>query len=505
MAGRSQERDQIIAFIKPFITSGDAKDQSILYISGSPGTGKTAMVNSVLTELRVELEAADIRTFTINCMALNNIEALWDRFKDEFQEEPRKETKASKTKKGKETSFETVKRILASQSKKCVVLLDELDHIASSSQSLDVIFNTIEKYQSHIRLIGIANTHTLSAHASTEISAQATGGVKTLHFSPYTAKQLLEILQARLSPLSESKQPTSEKADTFLPLPTLILLTKKIAAQTGDVRAVFEVLRGAIDIAVNSNESANPLAEPTPPVTPAHVLSALKAYTPASNPTQSATASPSPVKGPSRKASDSEVVNKVRDLSLQARLAVVAAVLARKRLDLSLPISGSAPNTPTSTPRKRGQAAPSSGAIDASHLHSFYKTILARSDNGAFVAVSRSEFNDLMNVLETVGLVTLSSASTPGSPSKSGRRTASFGAMLGKGTSQEIRFVEGVRMDEIMRGLGISDDAATASGDIKEEEIKGLWESEKVRISRESKIRRAGGSPSGAFEDATED
>ena len=121
MAGRSQERDQIIAFIKPFITSGDAKDQSILYISGSPGTGKTAMVNSVLTELRVELEAADIRTFTINCMALNNIEALWDRFKDEFHEEPRKETKASKTKKGKETSFETVKRILASQSKKWYV------------------------------------------------------------------------------------------------------------------------------------------------------------------------------------------------------------------------------------------------------------------------------------------------------------------------------------------------------------------------------------------------
>ena len=38
-----------------------------------------------------------------------------------------------------------------------------------------------------------------------------------------------------------------------------------------------------------------------------------------------------------------------------------------------------------------------------------------------------------------------------------------------------------------------------------EEELKGLWESEKVKISRESKIRRADGSPSGAFEGATED
>lgn len=387
------------------------------------------------------------------------------------------------------------------------MLLDELDHIASSSQALNAIFNTVENHRTHIRLIGVANTHTLSAHSATEISAQAAGSVKTVHFAPYTAKQLLEILQARLAPLSESTHPTSEKADTFLPLPTLMLLTKKIAAQTGDVRAIFEVLRGAIDIAVNSTKSANPLAEPTAPVIPAHVLSALKAYTPTSTPAQSNGAGPSSANGPPRKTSGSEVVNKVRDLSLQARLAVIAAVLARKRLDVGLPLSGSAPSTPTSTPRKRNQAAAqtSSGAIDASHLHAFYKTIIARSDNGAFVPVSRSEFNDLLNVLETVGLVTLSSASSPGSPSKSSRRAASFSAMLGKGTSQEIRFVEGVRMDEITRGLGISDDIASDSGDVKEEEVRSLWDTEKLRISRESKARNTDGFPLEAFGEATED
>ena len=42
-----------------------------LYISGSPGTGKTAIVGSVISELAIPPACAFI---TINCMALNGIE-----------------------------------------------------------------------------------------------------------------------------------------------------------------------------------------------------------------------------------------------------------------------------------------------------------------------------------------------------------------------------------------------------------------------------------------------
>ncbi|KAJ3556171.1 hypothetical protein NM688_g2175 [Phlebia brevispora] len=170
-------------------------------------------------------------------------------------------------------------------------------------------------------------------------------------------------------------------------------------------------------------------------------------------------------------------------------------------------VSRSAPNTPTSTPRKRNQATghiSSSPSIDVSHLHTFYKTILARSDDGALTPVSRSEFNDLLNMLETVGLLILSSASSPSTPTKSGRRTASFGA-IGKGGGREVSFVEGVRMDEILRGLGLQDDGMSTVVDIKEEEIRSLWEKEKVRIARESKTRHGEEALSKAFEDAAED
>lgn len=405
--------------------------------------------------------------------------------------------------------------LTASRLHRSIVLLDELDHIATPSTALSSLFALVHAHREHIRLIGIANTHTLSSGSSTALA-----GVQTLHFQPYTAAQLLGILQARLAPLKERENPGKDEAETkdkFLPLPTLTLLSKRIAAQTGDVRAVMEVLRGAIDIAVNSKSvsSSNPLAEPTPAVTPSHVLSALKAYAPARSVAPAATPPPAvpsvaPSATVSRKITDSETVSKVRVLGLQARLALLAAFLARKRLDAGLSLSGSPTTTPPCTPRKN-KATPSGGSgtagLDVNHLHTYYKTVLARAENGngVFTPVSRSEFGDLVNMLETVGLVVLSSAASGfahGSPSKPNRRTASFGNM-GRGNTQELRFVETIRLDEVTRGLGLDDAGAS---DVQEEEVRAIWVRECTRIAREAKASgHATPKPADAFDDANED
>jgi len=64
-----------------------------------------------------------------------------------------------------------------------------------------------------------------------------------------------------------------------------MLLTKKVAALMGDVRSLFEVLRGAIDLAAapsttrNSGDE-NPFNAPKATVTLQHILAALKTYTP---------------------------------------------------------------------------------------------------------------------------------------------------------------------------------------------------------------------------------
>ena len=146
--------------------------------------------------------------------------------------------------------------------------------------------------------------------------------VQTIHFAPYTPTQLRDILHSRLSPLHSTELATEVKK--FLPLPALMLLTKKVAALTGDVRSLFKVLRGAIDLAVAPSTTRNsvyenPLNAPKTTVTPQHILAALKAYTPAA-PKASTTNS---IANTSPTTSSSETATKIRNLGLQAQLVLL--------------------------------------------------------------------------------------------------------------------------------------------------------------------------------------
>jgi cell division control protein 6 len=80
MAGRDSERAAISAFFASLIDHADAVEHTSLYISGSPGTGKTALVNSVLRTLDIN----QVKVITINCMALNSVDTLWERLIEEL-------------------------------------------------------------------------------------------------------------------------------------------------------------------------------------------------------------------------------------------------------------------------------------------------------------------------------------------------------------------------------------------------------------------------------------
>jgi cell division control protein 6 len=368
------------------------------------------------------------------------------------------------------------------------MVLDELDHIANSGHALSAVFSLARKYSPALRIIGIANTHTLTASAS--MSSDETVDVLTLHFGAYTSSQLLQVLQARLSPLYEADDSpeSQEQVKKFLPIGPLTLLSKKVASQTGDVRTLFEVLRGAIDLAVSSSTTAleeNPLAAPVPAITPNYILSALKAYLPSTstarcNSSASACASSS---------GNSEIVIKIRNLGLQPRLVLLVIVLASRRIEAALSLSSTS-HSPIKTPTKRTSSSSKLGVLELAQLHTYYATILDRSENGIFTPVSRSEFSDLISVLETLGLVSSSMSSAIASPSKSGRRgfgrSPSFGA-LGKGSvaAQDIKIDSSIRVDEVLRGLGLS--TPTENTDPREEEVRAIWIKENKRISRDIK------------------
>jgi cell division control protein 6 len=137
-----------------------------------------------------------------------------------------------------------------------------------------------------------------------------------------------------------------------------------------------------------------------------------------------------------------------------------------------------------------------------------------------FESVSRSEFGDLVGVLEGVGLVSLAGgteASASGGARRAFGRSASFGGGAGfggtgKGKGKgagELRLAKGVRGEEVLRGMGVSSDASNTNGDVRAEEVRSIWEREKARLGRDVKTleREIGKSSAGAdaFDGAAED
>ncbi|KAJ7747245.1 P-loop containing nucleoside triphosphate hydrolase protein [Mycena metata] len=468
MAGRDAERVAIADFFASLIDEADVVEHTSLYISGSPGTGKTALVNAVLRTLDVD----QVKIIAINCMALNSVDTLWERLIEELSATADKKRKTAGRAR-KSQGRDAVNALLTVLPTKCIIILDELDHIAPTAQSLASLFSLSASRPSTLRVVGIANTHTLTASSSAGF-VPSSSDVRTLHFAPYTPAQLLHILQSRLAPLyigepsddEETAQVAAQAAQKFLSPPALNLLTKKIAALTGDVRSLFEVLRGAIDLAVASPSSTpsptparveeNPLNPSVKSVlAPSHILAALKAYTPSSAPAPRAAG-----EGPSPTASHQT-----------AKYAAAAA----------------------------SSSACVFGGVDPAQLHGFYIAILSRSCDGVFSPVSRSEFGDLVSMLEGVGLVSCPSpASSPAATSgsvagKSKRafgRSASFGfgANRGGGGAGDVQLAAAVRTEEVLRGLGIGMVDAAAE-DIAVEEVNAIWVKENGRLKRDTTAR----------------
>ena len=363
------------------------------------------------------------------------------------------------------------------------------------------LFTLAQKHSSALRIIGIANTHTLTSSVS-PLSLDSVTGVSTLHFQPYDPQQLLSILQSRLKPLTSLESPTSEAVfQHFLPVPTLTLLSRKIAAHTGDVRSLFEVLRGAIDLAVTQPP---PSDKDTPPVTPAHILAALKAYSPSSK------VAPAAQSTPAKCSTNSETVAKVRNLGLHARLSLLALILACHRSEASLPLLSPIQKCPLRSPIKRSHSSPNplpttQAGVDVSQLHAFYGAVLTRHGSDTFTPVSRSEFGDLTGILETIGLVSLSTPSS--TSSRKIARTSSFPSRGTKSPSRtqqnhSVALTQGVRQDEVLRGLGIG----AETKDICEEEVEGIWKRELARIRKEARSKESNTNPADlGFDDASED
>ncbi|KAG9078442.1 AAA ATPase [Ceratobasidium sp. UAMH 11750] len=496
--GREKERAVLTDFISSFASgsssqASDIHQYSAAYISGAPGTGKTALVSEILRGVATD----GLRGIYVNCTGLKEENSVWARVLEEGGfGAPKGKTSGGSEKK----RFETV---LRTENVKCVVVLDELDFILQSPSALSSIFAVADSASSALRIIGISNTLTLGAHEHQSAKAKPTDFL-TLDMPAYTAEDIIKIVQGRLAPLTSLSKPdtlaTTPPSSTGSPLviaPTaLTFLAKKIAAQTGDLRAALDAVRRTIELA---EREVNPFAPTTPS----------KAAGPSIGPTNSTGIATMKHVLDALRGRDGlaggQAVGNARGLGMQARLVLVSILVARRRAAAGLvllPVKSVnsltrttgkvAPRTPSKTGRATLQGSPTkrsrageSEMYEVSVLHAAYSAIL--TSDGAFPPVSRSEFQDLLGVLETGGLISVIGTTAGTTPS---RGTPSRRKNPAAGGEPLVGLAEGVREEDILRGLGSAGAGGTAG--VKEEEAMALWERELKRSRRDvERVKRA--------------
>ncbi|NXI48176.1 CDC6 protein, partial [Galbula dea] len=238
--GRERETGIIRQFLRDHICG---HRPGSLYISGAPGTGKTACLSRVLLDCKDEL--AGSKTILLNCMSLSSPASIFP-------------TVAKELGLPGATGREGVRRLekqLTAKGPMILLVLDELDQLESKGQ--DVLYSLFEWPQlpsSRLVLVGLANALDLTDRSLARLAAHPAGSPQLLHFPPYTREQLAAILTERLGQVA---------GDPVLDAAALQFCARKVSAVSGDARKALDVCRRAVEV-VELEVRSQTLLKPLP-------------------------------------------------------------------------------------------------------------------------------------------------------------------------------------------------------------------------------------------------
>jgi cell division control protein 6 len=418
--GRETERKELEKFISARTKS---KKSGCIYISGPPGTGKSAFVNEVCKDIGTDKAVV---TGYVNCMSVKNAVDLYRTLLEEFVD-------ITEITEGEE--MDALKKLFMQHKTSYVVTLDEVDHLLELD--IDLLYNIFEwslQKSSSLVLVGIANALDFTDRFLPRLKAR---GLKPhlLPFLPYTAAQISSVITSKLKGLV----PTGTDVVPFIHPTAIMFLSKKVAAQSGDLRKALDICRRAIDLieADTREQHAKKAVEITPSPTPSPTKTPL-----VDNINLSSPVIRSPSKGKTQNAPASSLAQltvenapratiahmaritaavfsngtaqRLQNLNLQQKavLCSLSAIEKKKRASLADSI--------LATPSKSHSAAPT-----IKELYEAY-TALCKCEN-ILHPLTSTEFRDIVGSLETLSLISAvegkagSLVVTTGTPSRKGR------------------------------------------------------------------------------------
>ncbi|KAF7999422.1 hypothetical protein HF325_006098 [Metschnikowia pulcherrima] len=216
-----------------------------IYLSGTPGTGKTATVREVVGALHESAAEGYTDAFEyleINCLQLLLPGAAYEKLYEHISGIKVTPANANLL---LEAHFK--KAAKDAPGKSLVVLVDELDQLLTKSQTvLYNLFNWPTYEQLRLIVVAVANTMDLPEMAFTNKTASRLGDLRRYAFRGYTEAELGIIIAHRLTLLSETNKRTVE----ILP-DAMRFALKKVSRVTGDARQALSICRRAVEIAEN--------------------------------------------------------------------------------------------------------------------------------------------------------------------------------------------------------------------------------------------------------------
>ncbi|TEA16236.1 Cell division control protein 18 [Colletotrichum sidae] len=459
LVGREEERKQLTRFVEQ---CSSLTPNGCLYVSGPPGTGKSAMVREVTEQVT---ESTDVRQAYINCMSIKSSKDLYNTLLELLGHES--DLSEASAMDALQKMFVTKKKDAAVY----LVVLDEIDHILTLGlESLYRLFEWSLQQPSRLAMIGIANALDLTDRFLPRLKSKNLKPT-LLPFYPYSAAQIKSIITSRL--MSLLTQDSKQTSTPFIHPAAIELCSRKVSSQTGDLRKAFEICRRALDLVESEtrqqheNEAREKVLQMTPSRKPlgekantatasgssrsvSHVAAAsLKALT--------AETAPRVSLGHLNKVTQAAFSNgthqRLKALNLQQKAALCSLVALEKRNRAAKMANGLA------TPTKSQTLAPT-----VKTLYDTYSTLCTR--DSVLHPLSSSEFREVVGSLETLGLVNPVDGKTGGlvvtqTPTRRGRKAA-----MPSGEDKRVASCVGEKeMENMAEGVGAGILSSILSGD----------------------------------------